>query len=389
MNPQGPQNTSGQTDSTLLDAAITTALDASQTQPDAERPQPTPEDLCDGQDTDGDGQIDEGFEIGQPCDTGRPGCSLDGLFVCTQDGGRRCALPEQPAQIEQCNALDDDCDGAIDEGINGVGTPCTNGVGACEVEGFLRCNPEGQVSCDATPNRRGVERCNFIDDDCDGVVDEDLRLTTPCTVGNGICVARGEFVCGDDGDVVCSAIAPAGTDESCDSIDNDCDGLVDEDRACGPYIESHCRIYLGWADRREGPIRDGDFGVSDTFGNCPRDDDDGAFRERCESTRRDGLMRRLTLPDYHTFNGDDLFSVAFRCDDEESPALSRWIERRCQVSIGYVTENPPVVPQETWGTCPIDDGVDGAYRCVRSGGDRRFHTMVASDRDCNSASLWP
>lgn len=341
----------------------------------------TPETECNERDDDGDGFVDEGLEIGAPCDTGIRGCQLNGLYACAQDGTRTCQRPENVGDDERCNGLDDDCDGIVDEGLPGVGDPCTAGQGLCLADGFTQCTVDGDLTCNAVAGQPEPERCNFLDDDCDGLTDEELGLTDPCVIGFGRCASRGVNVCGPNEDVVCDAEQPDALPEVCDGDDNDCDGLVDEQGICGPYVEAQCRFYLGWADRREGPIGDGQFSVSDGFGNCPRQDGDFSFRERCNSTRGDGLMRRLTLPSAHTFNGDDLVSVAFQCSDEQNPALAAWMQSNCRISIGYVTENPPNLPVPNWGTCPDADGADGAFRCVTTGGDGRFHTFVVSDRD--------
>ncbi|MCA9547527.1 MAG: hypothetical protein KC613_24150, partial [Myxococcales bacterium] len=71
---------------------------------------------------------------------------------------------------ETCNATDDDCDGLIDEGFP-VGQVCARGQGVCAAEGRFRCTEAGEAACDAAVIEPGVEACNDLDDDCDGVVD--------------------------------------------------------------------------------------------------------------------------------------------------------------------------------------------------------------------------
>lgn len=50
------------------------------------------------------------------------------------------------------------------------GTPCSAGVGACLQNGIMQCNG-GNVACSVVPGMPSTETCNAVDDDCDGVVD--------------------------------------------------------------------------------------------------------------------------------------------------------------------------------------------------------------------------
>jgi hypothetical protein len=77
------------------------------------------------------------------------------------------------------------------------------------------------------------ETCNNLDDDCDGQIDEDFpNKGKACDDGKqGICKGTGTFVCDTAGTgVTCNITNPGGTatTEICNGLDDDCDGLVDE-----------------------------------------------------------------------------------------------------------------------------------------------------------------
>tara|TARA_Y100000034_G_scaffold128740_1_gene183913 strand:- start:3097 stop:7272 length:4176 start_codon:yes stop_codon:yes gene_type:complete len=68
--------------------------------------------------------------------------------------------------------------------------------------------------------------CNGVDNDCNGLVDEDYVVSgTSCGVGE--CGANGLLEC-VDGDEIDSCVEGVASEEVCDGLDNDCDGLEDE-----------------------------------------------------------------------------------------------------------------------------------------------------------------
>ena len=187
------------------------------------------EEACNGLDDNCDGEVDEDAPgDGEPCDTGELGVCAAGLGDCTV-GVFTCVRHDAPS-VEACNGLDDDCDGAVDEGSPGDGEPCdtgqegvcAGGVGACQA---------GVFSC-ARLVEPGAERCDLLDNDCDGQADEgppEHGLVCQLDVPVGACLF-GVSRC-EDGVVHCDAFEPAA--EECDGRDNDCDGEVDEDDGQG------------------------------------------------------------------------------------------------------------------------------------------------------------
>lgn len=182
--------------------------------------------LCNGLDDDCDGLVDEDFDVGAVCVVGTGACRAVGKKVCSPDGGGTvCDAKPLAGSEEVCDGVDNDCDGLIDEDIMGEAceTECGKGHKACVNGVFTGCIID-------TPN---IELCNGKDDDCDGLVDEGYPVGQPCSVSVGECSGQGIMVCSADGlEAVCNATVGQGGIEVCDGVDNDCDGFVDEGAIC-------------------------------------------------------------------------------------------------------------------------------------------------------------
>jgi len=140
---------------------------------------------------------------------------------------------------EQCDLLDNDCDGRIDEDV--APQVCESQCGL----GERRC-VEGQLS-ECVPLEAAEEICDGIDNDCDGYSDE--NGTFSCEQSDGVighveCAEMmmsapspddcGPLPGGDPTNPPNPSDPPPGTDhpdsipEGCDGLDNDGDGRVDE-----------------------------------------------------------------------------------------------------------------------------------------------------------------
>ena len=185
--------------------------------------------ICDGRDNDCNGRADDNVPgAGGACSAGIGQCLVQGQFVCDPAAGRVvCDAVAGPARAEICDNIDNDCDGQVDDGL-GLGAVCTVGTGACVRSGRIVCDGRGGVTCSAQAGAPSAEICDNIDNDCDGAVDNGLGLGTACTAGIGACLAQGQKICGAAGAVVCSAVPRQPQAEICDGIDNNCNGASDE-----------------------------------------------------------------------------------------------------------------------------------------------------------------
>lgn len=210
------------------------------------------ETTCDYLDNDCDGQTDEGFTydgipVGMPC-SGRGICGF-GIVECNEDGtSARCSSGPggsmDMSRPESCNGVDDDCDGEVDNGLTYEGIPLGSPCEAKGICGFgvVECAKDGTVVCSSGPggsqDRSMPEVCNGLDDDCDGLTDEDVTISgSPldyCTLV-GICASfahKVKLYC-KDGRPACDFSNVPGfsgaKEDQCDGLDNDCDGLIDED----------------------------------------------------------------------------------------------------------------------------------------------------------------
>ena len=84
-----------------------------------------------------------------------------------------------------------------------LGEACAIGLGACRRTGELIYSPDGpsSITCDVPHAEPGPERCNGIDDDCDGELDEGCDgCPMETEMPNGwICIPAGELVMGSPG----------------------------------------------------------------------------------------------------------------------------------------------------------------------------------------------
>lgn len=213
--------------------------------------------LCNSKDDDCDSQVDESvttavYKDGDGDSYGDPNQKLD---TCTAPSGyvgragdcNDAAANINPGATEICNTIDDDCDGAKDENVlltfyqdidgDGYGNSSKPTEACSAPSGYVSqggdCN---DINATVAPN--AAERCDGLDNDCDGQLDENVGVTwyqdsdqdgfgnpSATTVA---CAQPTNYVsnnldCNDSN----KTVYPNAT-ETCNNVDDDCDGTVDE-----------------------------------------------------------------------------------------------------------------------------------------------------------------
>ena len=288
--------------------------------------------------------------------------------------------------VEICDALDNDCDGLVDEGqfcpCNDdqscySGAPETRGVGVC-ADGARECAANGEVWLECvgsiTPTE---ERCDELDNDCDGLVDEMMGQTC------GECVADGP--------------------EQCDGVDNDCDGVIDEELIrpcpCGKtatqMLTCEGGVWEGCEDEMGRSLNSGmtTIELPAIAPNCPFDmgdnlpEEGGAFSARVEQ------VVDFTLPDGAQLCAFSLSgsNESFYFDDELM-LLMNDVPLISSVNFASQFEVVDELPRYDWqrirGMSTDDVGedatcIDGAVECLIPGTQSNGELSIAFDAPTN------
>jgi hypothetical protein len=213
---------------------------------------------CDEADNDCDSEVDEGVQSTWYADADGDGygdslstvdsCDMPAGYSANGDDCDDNNAATNPSSYEICDNTDNDCDGSTDEdAINattwyedgdgdGYGTLSSTSISCDQATGFS-ANATDCDDSNAGVNPGATETCDSVDNDCDGSTDEGVTSifyidgdsdgyggaaqAEACTQPSGYATASGDC---DDAE----AAANPGETEICDTIDNNCDGTVDE-----------------------------------------------------------------------------------------------------------------------------------------------------------------
>ena len=222
--------------------------------------------VCDERDNDCDAEIDEGATDPREWypDEDRDGYGSDGATVaqCSQPDGYAASNDDcndtdaelNPAAIEICDGLDNNCNGTVDSDsadavpyhpdvdADGYGDADTTTLSCDAISGWTTDGSDCLDSNGAV-NPDGSESCDGLDNNCDGTIDpvgsagSNTYYEDSDSDGYGGTVTIdacdtpvGYSENSEDCDDSNRAANPAQR-ESCDGADNDCDGEIDEDSA--------------------------------------------------------------------------------------------------------------------------------------------------------------
>ncbi len=223
--------------------------------------------ICNGLDDNCVGGIDEGVQttfyrdldadgFGNPAVT-QLSCSQPTGYVLNNTDCNDANANVRPTATEICNSLDDDCDNLTDDAdpsisgqptwyadadSDGHGNPAVSQLSCTQPTGYVASNDDCAPATAAIfPGQ--TEICNSLDDDCDGLTDDadpgvSGRPTWYADTDNDShgnpavsqlsCTQPTGYVSSNDDCAPADGARFPGATEICNTLDDDCDGQIDE-----------------------------------------------------------------------------------------------------------------------------------------------------------------
>jgi len=249
---------------------------------------------------------------------------------------------------EICDYVDNDCNGQTDEGLlslfyvdldgDGYGNPNTSAAMCSLIAGYS-INSNDCDDTEALAWTGNTEICDYVDNDCNGSTDEGVLTTyyqdddedgygNPNSILED-CSQPVDFVLNDNDCNDSDDLAWSGNTESCDYVDNDCNGQTDEGVQITYYQDNDldgygnpnsttqdCTQPIGYVDNTYDCNDAENLAFTGASESCDYVDND------CNGSTDEGVQTTY----YQDFDGDGYGNISVVAED-------------CSPPIGYVSNS--------------------------------------------------